>query len=296
MEALTPPYPFPFLNKRILIVCAKQTILSPLTELNLKNSQLAELFSGESMSNSRLFYIPAFTGLLLFLLTPPQLAFAREQACALPYDFHEADSKLSRKTRKACIMQAQFFSSQPDLTAEQLREGPRKIQGAFAEGLFHCRFVFKSKANETPQFLCYHTNEKFQYLMRHNHLLADEALTVDSQDFLLDARGHRIYAQEDGRPIKADLLRIKYNGGRSNHREVYTELAASRLYWALGIYVDEYDSSDVSCFGCELDPYRSGQSTPSQGLANFSQVSVQRSLAAKSLGSKGWSCAATPGI
>ncbi|NRA45927.1 MAG: hypothetical protein HRU09_13305 [Oligoflexales bacterium] len=192
------------------------------------------------MLHRRLYFVPALISLVFGLGTSSSPVFARGSDCALSPEQYDSASKLSRKTRKACLEQARVFLRQPELDSDNLLKGNSDLQGTLAGGQLYCRFVFKAKANDTPKFMCYQTNNEFHYLMRFNNEVVQGALTADAQDFLLDSRGHRIYAPGDGRPLKAELLQVKYNGGKSHHREVYTELAASRLYWALGIYVDDY--------------------------------------------------------
>lgn len=50
-----------------------------------------------------------------------------------------------------------------------------------------------------------------------------------------------------------ELLRVKY--GRDN-REVYAQVAATRLFWALGFYADEVYPVKIKCLGCpEKSPF-----------------------------------------
>ncbi|NRA45926.1 MAG: hypothetical protein HRU09_13300 [Oligoflexales bacterium] len=44
----------------------------------------------------------------------------------------------------------------------------------------------------------------------------------------------------------------------------------------------------MTCFGCEADPYRSNQKSPSPEVVNFTGASVQRSLPSANLGNKSW--------
>src|SRR4051812_44724627 len=53
-------------------------------------------------------------------------------------------------------------------------------------------------------------------------------------------------AMEEGDPLK-----VKYGSGDN---EVYAEVAASRLLWALGFHTDAWYSVRVECHGCPADP------------------------------------------
>ena len=52
---------------------------------------------------------------------------------------------------------------------------------------------------------------------------------------------------------KDDEVKVKY--GEKNG-EVYAEVAASRLLWALGFKADTYQPTRVTCNGCPPDPFR----------------------------------------
>lgn len=49
-----------------------------------------------------------------------------------------------------------------------------------------------------------------------------------------------------------DVLKVKY--GEENG-EIYAEIAASRLFWALGFKVDRMYAAKVNCEGCPADPF-----------------------------------------
>lgn len=80
-------------------------------------------------------------------------------------------------------------------------------------------------------------------------------------------------------PQHGDALKVKY--GEKNG-EVYAEVAASRLFWALGFKSDRMYPSRVSCDGCPTDPFaaskadwRLGKPT-SAGRVVFDPAAVER--------------------
>jgi hypothetical protein len=59
-----------------------------------------------------------------------------------------------------------------------------------------------------------------------------------------------------------DPVKVKYG---SSDNEIYAEVAASRLLWALGFYTDAWYSVRVECHGCPADP-ESGKGAPDTRL------------------------------
>ena len=85
---------------------------------------------------------------------------------------------------------------------------------------------------------------------------------------------------------KDDDLKVKY--GVSNG-EVYAEVVATRLFWALGFAVDRMYPVRVVCRGCSADPFRDPVPAPSP--VTFDPAAVEWKLPGKILESKpdsGW--------
>jgi len=91
-----------------------------------------------------------------------------------------------------------------------------------------------------------------------------------------------------------DVVKVKY-GEKSG--EVYAEIAASRLFWALGFKSDRMYPARVSCQGCPSDPFaaskmdwRSGK--PSEvGRHVFDPAAVERPIPGSAIevpGFEGW--------
>lgn len=91
-----------------------------------------------------------------------------------------------------------------------------------------------------------------------------------------------------------DVVKVKY--GEKNG-EVYAEIAASRLFWALGFKADGMYPSRVSCQGCPTDPFATSKADWRLGMpANvgrylFDPAAVERPLPGAAIevpGFEGW--------
>jgi hypothetical protein len=91
-----------------------------------------------------------------------------------------------------------------------------------------------------------------------------------------------------------DVVKVKY--GEKNG-EVYAEIAASRLFWALGFKVDGMYPARVSCQGCPADPFAASKrdwhlGKPGHvGLHVFDPAAVERPLPGSDIevpGFEGW--------
>lgn len=91
-----------------------------------------------------------------------------------------------------------------------------------------------------------------------------------------------------------DVVKVKYG---ANNGEVYAEIAATRLFWALGFKVDRMYSTRVSCRNCPDDPFaastrewRAGK-RGDIGLRVFDPAAVERPLPGPTIevpGFEGW--------
>ncbi|MDP2322042.1 MAG: hypothetical protein Q8O42_22220 [Acidobacteriota bacterium] len=93
---------------------------------------------------------------------------------------------------------------------------------------------------------------------------------------------------------KGDEVKVKY--GQANG-EVYAEVAASRLFWALGFKADTMLPARVTCINCPVDPFAAGttdwRSKPPTDLATrvFDPAVIERDLRGKKVavpGYEGW--------
>lgn len=93
---------------------------------------------------------------------------------------------------------------------------------------------------------------------------------------------------------KGDEVKVKY--GQANG-EVYAEVAASRLFWALGFKADTMLPTRVTCINCPVDPFAAGatdwRAKPPTDLATreFDPAVIERDLRGKKIevpGYEGW--------
>jgi hypothetical protein len=86
-----------------------------------------------------------------------------------------------------------------------------------------------------------------------------------------------------------DELRVKYG---SDNGEVFAEVAATRLLWALGFPADRMYPVRVECQGCSQDPH--GKPRPTRDLVVFDPAAVERKMPGHLMESQldgGWSWA-----
>jgi hypothetical protein len=85
---------------------------------------------------------------------------------------------------------------------------------------------------------------------------------------------------------KDDDFKVKYG---ATNGEVFAEVAATRLFWALGFGADRMYPVRVVCRGCSADPWNDPRPAPSP--VTFDPATVERKLPGKTLESKpasGW--------
>jgi len=80
-----------------------------------------------------------------------------------------------------------------------------------------------------------------------------------------------------------DVVKIKY--GKHNH-EVFSEVAASRLYWALGFGADHMYPVEVTCRNCPIEPWY-WRSERKVDLTTFELASVERKFPGEGIESPG---------
>ena len=120
----------------------------------------------------------------------------------------------------------------------------------------YCRFVpYKmhlKSAGKSLKFWCHRTDGAGRYYNDRRELTA-AAMSADG--FLVDAGG-QLMRYADGQPQRAEVIKVKYTNGGNRGREVYTEVAAGRFFWALGFPADRMFPVRVWCDGCSEDPFK----------------------------------------
>jgi hypothetical protein len=129
---------------------------------------------------------------------------------------------VSAADRRDYLKRARIFDA-VDVATRDLAAGPRDPYAVAAGDMVSCDFI-EPKKERVPTG---GTTPKFFCTLRHVHPHVD--------------------------------VKIRY--GREN-REIYGEVLASRLFWALGIAVDRNYPVRVRCHGCPADPWRAYRDFP----------------------------------
>jgi hypothetical protein len=199
-----------------------------------------------------------------------------------------------------CVHASSILMDQPSLTIEQLTKGPDfdaadPAKSRFAYFMpddtltcyFRPFFAFAEDKGQTPKFLCWHLDDSRHFFDR-----AGQTLDLSDPKVVAgkDTRG-ALYAAGDpdhAHEIKADQFKIKYlvpayPNQEHRYNEVFTEVAAARLLWALGFPADHmYSARAANCIGCSTDPFKDNQKANTASLRDtpvvFRVVAVERLL------------------
>jgi hypothetical protein len=165
----------------------------------------------------------------------------------------------------------------PALTVEKMLRGP---DGGPGDSV-HCRFIpyrmdLKS-GGKSRKFWCHRTDVTGRFYNDRGELAAfGSAVTADG--LLVNSAGD-LLRHADGRPQRAEVIKVKYTDGGSRGREVYTEVAVGRFLWALGFAADRMFAARVWCDGCSEDPFkdinREADNVRSSGTSFFPHASIE---------------------
>ena len=230
-------------------------------------------------------------GLAYFILLFSNSVMAEDCLVPLKKTDKRSEVKLSKDSRKACIEQASLFFEQPNLTADDLYRGDMNNRGFLPDEKLYCRFTFHRKSGSSPKFRCYLTDSNYKYYAKDRNIVSSATIT-DKEGHLIDYYGHRIYDEDNEKALKADKVRIKYTTGKTRHREVFTEIAATRIFWSLGLYHDSMYPVKVKCLGCSHDPHKERQKYATNSIQGFYPASAERKLPGKEIeirNNQGWS-------
>lgn len=134
---------------------------------------------------------------------------------------------VSAADRRDYLRRARIFEP-VDVAARDLAAGPRDPYAVGPDDLVSCNFIEPEKEHVPSGG----TTPKFFCTLRHMHPHVD--------------------------------VKIRY--GRDN-RELYGEVLASRLFWALGLAVDRNYPVRVRCHDCPADPWRAYRDFPARDRA-----------------------------
>jgi len=184
---------------------------------------------------------------------------------------------VTEESRSRCIDATWFAGPRPVLSVENMLRGP---EGRPGEAVY-CRFIpYKmhlKSGGKSRKFWCHRTDGAGRYY-NDRHGLAGAATAISADGLLVDADGGLI-RYPDGRAQRAEVIKVKYTNGGNRGREVYTEVAGGRFFWALGFPADRMFAARVWCDGCSEDPFKDIQSAAdnvrSDATSFFPHVSIE---------------------
>jgi hypothetical protein len=212
--------------------------------------------------------------------------------------------QMGQGQKMPCLRESHVMLDQPTLTLEQLTKGPDfdpadPVKSRFLyvtpndtlTCYFRPHFAFIRDKGQSLKFLCWQMAGPNAFFDRTgNKIDVDDVKVVISKDPGGESRAH-LFAKSDSanaNEIKADSFKVKYlSPPFPNHEkrlnEVFTEVAATRLLWALGFPADHmYSAGAVRCIGCGSDPFKDNlkdnKSSLKDGATTFRVVAIERLL------------------
>lgn len=184
--------------------------------------------------------------------------YQREVASSNPCRY-QGDPGSIKAGLQDCYQRGNIFFDMPSPSMSKLNAGPalRESLTFLPSEELYCSLFIKSggEGGKSRKFRCYRTNEKGEFYDKKGALVTD-AYGVNASHQLVDKAG-TVLLDSKGKPRKADKMKIKYTLGSSRDREVFTEVAATRFFWLLGLASDHmYPLTKVTCFGCGSDPFK----------------------------------------
>ncbi len=204
------------------------------------------------------------------LLIGPVSAIAADE-CQVP-------KQMKKEQKLPCVRTGSFMLDQPTLTLEQLTNGP-DFDPADPTGsrflyftaqdevicYFRPHYAFKSVKGQSLKYQCWQMKpDRTLYDAKGQTINVGELKVVVEKNKGGENRSH-LYARSDtanANELEADRIKVKYlDAPPPNHNtrynEAFTEIAASRILWALGFPSDhEYPAGKANCVGCTRDPFK----------------------------------------
>jgi hypothetical protein len=185
---------------------------------------------------------------------------------------------MKKDQKLPCVRAAGMAVTQPTLTMDQLTNGPDfdsadpvKSKWKYFTGTdsvtcyFRPHYAFKAVKGQSLKFQCWQLNaDRALFSTKGVPLTTGEVKIVLKKNSGGENRAD-LYERTDTantKEVKADRIKVKYlKPEHPNHNkrynEVFTEIAASRILWALGFPADhQYPIATASCVGCTADPFK----------------------------------------
>ena len=218
--------------------------------------------------------------------------------CPVPKDMTKAQ-------KLPCVRAAGFAVAPPTLTLEQLTKGPDfdaadpvKSRWAYftdADDVacyFRPHYAFKKVKGQSLKFQCWHLDPSRTFFgPAGDPLTTGELKVVLTKNKGGENRSH-LFERSDAanaHEIEPDRIKVKYlkpphPNHNTRYNEVFTEIAASRILWALGFPADhQYPVATASCVGCGAAPFEDDKKDNTALLHDapvvFKVSTVERQLA-----------------
>lgn len=191
----------------------------------------------------------------------------------------EVPDNMKKEQKLPCIRTASILLDQPTLTPEQLANGPdfdftqpEKSRFAYfteADNIacyFRPHYAFKAIKGESMKFQCWHMTPDGGFYTKKGETIRVDGVKVVIKTGKGGEESASLYASNDAsnaHEIKADHFKVKYlkpphPNHNTRYNEVFTEVAASRIMWVLGLPADHvYAVGSAACIGCTADPFGS---------------------------------------
>ena len=233
---------------------------------------------------------------LAIALFTPAIARAADE-CVVP-------DRMSTGQKLPCVRESSPMLEQPTLTVEQVAKGP-EFDAANPSGsrfayftptdtvtcYFRPHFAFLRDRGQTPKFLCWQLDGTGAFYDRTGQKIPVDDVKVVVRKGPGGEERSALFAKNDSanaQEIKADQFKVKYlmppypnNSARDN--EVFTEVAAARILWALGFAADHmYSARTANCIGCGSDPFKNNLKENRASIHDkpvaFNVVAIERLL------------------
>jgi hypothetical protein len=232
----------------------------------------------------------------------------RAETCRI-YDENLSESAKD-SVRQACLGNAYILDQDiPERSIEELLLGPHsqpplvQLPAFGLDDIVTCKKdAFISIRGRSPKFFCGRTNDQGRVIGKNGQPLAYE---VQPGDFVKKSDFLKIKYFEQGRLLKSNMSEADFEPTFKNfkfrYREVMTEVAATRIAWALGIPSDPtFSVKGVVCDGCSANPFKDEKEKNSGREYLFVKASIERRLEGKEIkahrGKPYWSWSEMSGV
>ena len=214
----------------------------------------------------------------------------------------EVSHSRTKDGKALCVRAATILLPQPRLTPTQIANGPdfdpahpdRSRFAYFTDAdtiscYFRPHYVFERLKSRSLKFQCWHMTPDGAFFGHRGERIAVEHPSVVITSDRNGNRSASLLDTDDSgetHEIKPDRLKIKYLSAPTPlqdpvYNEVFTEVAATRILWLLGVPSDRvYPVGAASCIGCGRDPFRNHLATNKASLKDapvvFNVVSASR--------------------